>query len=185
MPAYTAKKNSTAISTKVRSLVQRNTAGTDTLSVTKQFGSNAAIDLGLVPAGQTTSTATTSASGDTLTGTDPDPQEVSGVFNTLLRLKDALTNFSHEKLSRATELLDTDLDRVNFARADVGQRNQTITTISKQLDDETVELKSNLSDAIDANLPQTISDLVGRQAAIQASLQLAATVFQTTLLNYL
>lgn len=166
-------------------LFDGNTIGTDTLSVTAQFGSNAAIDLGLVPAGQTTATAITGGTGDTLTGTDPNPQEVSGVFNTLLRLHDALTNFSHEKLSRATELLDTDLDRVNFARADVGQRNQTITSISSQLDNETIELKSNLSDAIDANLPQTISDLVARQAAIQASLQLAATVFQTTLLNYI
>jgi flagellin-like hook-associated protein FlgL len=48
-----------------------------------------------------------------------------------------------------------------------------------------VQLKSSLSDAIDTNLPQAISDLAARQAALQASMQLAAQVFQTSLLNYL
>jgi flagellar hook-associated protein 3 FlgL len=166
-------------------LFDGNTAGPDQLSVTTQFGSNAAIGLGLVPSGSTKATAVSSATGDTLTGSDPNPQEVSGVFNSLLRLHDALTNFSHEKLSRAVTLLDHDFDRVNFARAEVGARNQTIDTIKSQLDDEETQLKSNLSDAIDTNLPQAISDLAGRQAAFQASLQLAAQVFQATLLNYL
>ena len=166
-------------------LFDGNTAGTDTLSVTAQFGSNAAIDLGLIPQGATTATAVTGGTGDTLTGVDPNPQEVSGVFNSLLRIRDALTNFSHEKLARAVGLLDQDFDRVTFARGEVGARNQTLDTIKNQLNDESVQLKSNLSDAIDTNLPQAISDLTARQAAMQASLQLAATVFRTTLLDYL
>lgn len=166
-------------------LFDGNLAGTDALSVNKQFGSDAAIDLGFIPRGQTTATAVSGATGDTLTGIDTNPQEVSGVFNSLLRLRDSLDNFSHEKLSRAVTLLDQDFDRINFARADVGARNQTIDTVKAQLEDETVQLKSNLSDDLDTNLPDAISNLAARQAALQASLQLAATVFQTTLLNYL
>jgi flagellar hook-associated protein 3 FlgL len=166
-------------------LFDGNTAGTDTLSVTAQFGSNAAIDLGLIRSGSTTATAVTGATGDTLTSTDPNPQEVSGVFNSLLRLRDALTNFSHEKMVRAVALLDQDFERTTFARSEVGARNQAIDTIKTQLQDQTVELKSNLSDQIDTNLPDAISNLAGRQAAMQASLQLAAQLFQTTLLNYL
>jgi flagellar hook-associated protein 3 FlgL len=166
-------------------LYDGNTSGADTLSVTAAFGSNAAIDLGLVPAGSTTATATTSAGGDTLTGKDTNPQEVSGIFNSLERLQDALQNFDPQKLSRALGLLDQDFDRLNLARGEVGARNQTLDTIQSQLEDESVELKSNLSDAIDTNMPEAISDLTARQAAMQASLQLAARVFQTSLLDYL
>jgi flagellar hook-associated protein 3 FlgL len=166
-------------------LFDGNTAGTDTLSVTQQFGSDAAFDLGLIPRGSTTATATTSATGDTLTGADPNPQEVSGLFNTLYRLRDALTNFSHEKLARAAALLDEDYDRVNFARSELGARNQAIDTIKSQLDDETVQLKSNLSDAIDTNLPDAIASLTARQAALQASLKLTGIIFQTSLVDYL
>lgn len=166
-------------------LFDGNTAGTDALSVTAQFGSNAAVDLGLIRQGQTTATATSGGSGDTLTGIDTNPQEVSGVFNSLLRLRDSLANFSHEKLSRAVALLDQDFDRVNFARADVGARNQTIDTVKSQLADESVQLKSDLSNDLDTNLPDAISQLAAKQAALQASLQLAATLFKTTLLNYL
>jgi flagellar hook-associated protein 3 FlgL len=166
-------------------LFDGNTTGTDTLSVTQAFGSNAAVDLGLIPTGQTTASATSTASGDTLTGTDNNPQEVSGLFNSLLRLKASLENFNRNDLSRATALLDQDFDRVTFARADVGARNQAIDTIQSQITDQVTQLKSNLSDDIDTNLPDAISQLTARQAALQASLQLAAQVFQTSLLNYL
>lgn len=166
-------------------LFDANTTGTDTLSVTRVFGSDAAIDLGLIPRGSTTATATTSGTGDTLTGSDPNPQEVSGLFNSLLRLHDALSNFSQEKLARAVGLLDEDFDRVVFARSEVGTRNQTIDTIQTQLADEEIELKDSLADAIESTLPEAISQLAARQAALQASLQLAAQVFQISLLNFL
>lgn len=166
-------------------LFDGNTTGTDTLSVTKTFGSNAAIDLGLIVAGSTTATAVASGTGDTLTGTDPNPQEVSGLFNSLLRLHDALSNFSHEKLARAMALLDEDFDRVVFARSEVGARNQTIDTIQAQLADEEIELRDSLADAIETTLPEAISKLASRQAALQASLQLAAQVFQISLLDFL
>ncbi len=166
-------------------LFDANTAGTDTLSINAPFSSHAAIDLGLIPRGQTSATATTSGTGDTLTGSDTNPLEVSGLFNSLLRLQDALTNFSHEKLSRAVELLDVDFDRVVFARSELGARNQTIDTVKAQLEDEVIELKSNLSDDLDTDLTEAISNLAARQAAMQASLQFAATLLRTTLLDFI
>jgi flagellar hook-associated protein 3 FlgL len=166
-------------------LFDGNTTGTDTLSVTDAFGSNAAADLGLIPQGQTTASAISTVSGDTITGADTNPQEVSGLFNTLLRLKASLQNFNRDDLSRATALLDKDFDRVTFSRADIGARNQAIDTIQSQIDDQVIQLKSNLSDDIDTNLPDAISQLASRQAALQASLQLSAQIFQTSLLNYL
>jgi flagellar hook-associated protein 3 FlgL len=155
------------------------------LQVLRQFGSNAAYDLGLVPQGSQSALAVTSATGDTLTGGDVNPQEVSGVFNSLLRLQDALTNFDRGKLTRAVALLDQDFDRVNFARGEIGARNRTLDTVKSQLEDENALLKSNLSDAIDTDLTDAISQLTSRQAAYQASLQLASVLFKTTLLDFL
>jgi flagellar hook-associated protein 3 FlgL len=166
-------------------LFDGNTTGTDTLSITNTFGSNAAVDLGLIPRGQTTASGTSTAAGDTLTGADNNPLEVSGLFNSLLRLKASLQNFNRDDLARATDLLDHDFDRLTFTRADVGARNQAIDTIQSQLDDQITQLKANLSDDLDTNLPDAISQLAARQAALQASLQLAAQVFKTSLLNYL
>jgi flagellar hook-associated protein 3 FlgL len=166
-------------------LFDGNLAGTDALSVTAQFGSNAALDLGLIPQGQSSATATAGPGGDTLTGTDTNPQEVSGLFNSLLRLRNSIDDFNREDLTRAMALLDQDFDRVTFARSEVGARNQAIDSIKNQLDDQVIQLKSSLSDDLDTNLPDAISNLAARQAALQASLQLAAQVFQTSLLNYL
>jgi flagellar hook-associated protein 3 FlgL len=166
-------------------LFDANLAGLDSLSVTAAFGSDAAIDLGLIARGQTTATATTGATGDTLTGVDANPLEVSSVFNSLLRLRDSIANFSHENLSRAVELLDLDFDRLNFARADLGARNQTIDALKSQIEDETLQLRTDRSLDLDTDLAEAISQLTAKQAALQASLQLAATIFQTTLLNYL
>jgi flagellar hook-associated protein 3 FlgL len=166
-------------------LFDGNTAAPGQLQVLRQFGSNAAYDLGLVPQGSQSALAVTSATGDTLTGGDVNPQEVSGVFNSLLRLQDALTNFDRGKLTRAVALLDQDFDRVNFARGEIGARNRTLDTVKSQLEDENVLLKSNLSDAIDTDLTDAISQLTSRQAAYQASLQLASVLFKTTLLDFL
>jgi flagellar hook-associated protein 3 FlgL len=166
-------------------LFDGNLAGTDPLSITRQFGSNAAWDLGLIPADLQTIAGTSSAAGDTLTGTDPNPLEVSGLFNSLQRLEESLTNFNRGDLERAVALLDEDYDRIVFARSEVGARNRTIDTIQAQLEDEEVLLQSNLSDEIDTDLPTAISALASRQAALQASLQLSAQIFSVSLLDFL
>lgn len=166
-------------------LFDGNLAGTGTLQALHTFGSDAAYDLGLVPAGADSAAAVSSPGGDTLTSTDTNPLEVSGAFNSLLRLKDALTNFNRPALERSLQLLDQDFDRVNFARADIGSRGRTLETVQSHLEDETVLLKSNLSDEIETDLPQAISDLSARQAAYQASLSLAGNLFKLSLFDYL
>ena len=66
-------------------------SGGGTFQVVAQNSSQAAEQLGLIPSGSTTSATATVAGGTaTITGSDPNPQEVSGVFNTLVRLQQAL-----------------------------------------------------------------------------------------------
>lgn len=162
-------------------LVDANAAPANALEVIRDLRSNAAWDLGLIARGQDLATA----AGGTLTGSDPNPLEVAGVFNSLVRLNDALENFDLLKVSRAIELLDVDFERANFARAEIGSRGRSMETLQTRLEDEEVQLKSSLSDEIDTDLADAISNLTARQAALEASLQLAAQTFRLSLLDFL
>lgn len=166
-------------------LLDANAAGTDSLTVTNAFASTAAVDLGLIPVGQTSATAATSGANQVLTGRDTNPLEVEGVFNTLSRLANAVQNQDLAEVERLTARLDVDLNRVNFARADLGQRSQSLDLVDARLDDEQIALKDSLSKEIEVDLVEAISQLTAKQASLQASLQLAGRTFQLSLLNYL
>ena len=166
-------------------LVDANVGGAQTLEVQQTFGSRAAVGLGLVPSGQTTATATTSGTGDTLTGADVNPLEVSGVFNSLLRLYDAVAADDLGGIERAVALMDEDFERANFARAEIGARGRSLETLSDQLEDEEMQLRSSLSDEIDTDLADAIAQLTAQQAALEATLRLTAQTFQLSLFDFL
>ncbi|HZN34235.1 MAG TPA: flagellin, partial [Pirellulaceae bacterium] len=166
-------------------LFDGNVGGAGQLQVLQAFGSNAAWDLGLVPAGAQSATATSTPGGDTLTAPDVNPLEVSGLFNSLLRLKNSLENFDRAEVERAINLLDQDFDRVNFARGEIGARGRTLETVESHLEDEEILLKSNLADEIEIDLAEAITNLTARQAAYQASLSLSSNLFQLSLFNFL
>jgi flagellin-like hook-associated protein FlgL len=109
------------------------------------------------------------------------------LIRTELTLSDwaALTANDQLGVQRAAGLLDSAADNVTFAHGAIGARSQTLNTLSAHLDDEHVQLKKSLSDEVDVDFVQTVSDLTARQAAYQASRQLSAQLQQQTLLNYL
>lgn len=164
-------------------LVDANSAGTETLAVSKQFSSNAAVDLGLVAAGQ--SSAAASGSPETLSGRDVNPRETGSVFNSLVRLSKALESNDIGAVQRAVNLLDADFDRVTSARAEVGAQGQQVDAILQRLDTEQVQLRDTLSKDIDVDLVQAISALTAQQASFEASLRLIGQTFQLSLLNFL
>lgn len=128
---------------------------------------------------------TSGGRAEVLVGSDRNPQEVHGVFNTLLRLKDALENLDLPGVSRAIALLDEDLERVNFGRAEIGARGRALDTLRARIEDEEVQLKSTLSVEIEVDFTAAVSQLMARQASLEASLRLTAQVFQLSLLRYL
>ena len=168
-------------------LVDHSTVTTGSLTVQGVEGSQAAQYLGFVPAGQTQSSANTpDANGNyTLQSADNHTIEVDSVFNTLLRLKTALLQNDSDAIGRSLTSLDADISRVSFARSDIGSRLQSLDTISSKLQDENTQLKSALSDDMDADLVQAISDLTGKQYSLQASLQASAMILQLSLLNFI
>lgn len=160
--------------------------GIDSLRVLPGTNSNTATNLGLVPQGASQSLPAVVGGGvQTLAGADVNPSEVSSVFNSLLRIQDSLTNFDITKLERAMNLLDEDLDRILFARSELGARAQGLDVLNTRLEDEDVELKAALSNEIETDFTAAVSNLAARQASLQASLQLTAQAFQLSLLNYL
>jgi flagellar hook-associated protein 3 FlgL len=168
--------------------------GSGKLTVTANSESTAAVDLGLVPAGQTSNTNTTTPL-QVLTGGDVNQQETQGIFTALLRLQDALqasnTQNSQQQaaaqlqMQRAMKLLTTATTNFDFATAEVGARQQGLDSISTSLSNQSIQLQQTLSQEYDADLPQVISDLTARQTAYQASLQMIAQLSKMTLLSYL
>ena len=71
------------------------------------------------------------------------PQEVDGVFNSLLRLSSALQSNNEQDIERAMALLDQDFDRINFTRAEVGFRGRNLDALKSRIDDETNQVKDS------------------------------------------
>jgi flagellin-like hook-associated protein FlgL len=164
-------------------LVDPNPVVTDPLTISRSVLSEAALDLGFIAAGQFQASA--DPAGNTLTATDVNPREAAGAFNTLMRLSEAVLAGDGRAISRAVELLDADLDRVTLSRGEIGSRQRTLDVLQSRLEDEDIELRRVLSEEIEADLVETLSNLTARQTALEASLRQSATILRTSLLDYL
>jgi flagellar hook-associated protein 3 FlgL len=162
-------------------LVDSSTGG-GTLSVEAAEGSQAAEFLGFVPNG----TVTINGAGhQVLQSEDRNALEADGVFNTLLRLRTALEDGNVVEIGRAIDELDADISQVTFAMAEIGTRLRNLEAIDIRLQDENVQLRSALSQDIDVDVIEAISNLTARQFAFEASLRTAASLMQISLLNFI
>ncbi len=167
-------------------LVTNDTSTTAQFAVIREPGSFAAVDLGLVPEGEDQSDPPAVSGGtETIAGRDVNKKEVAGVFNALIRLRDGLRNNDTAEIERSIALLDDSILNLNFARAELGARQQSLEVLSQRLDDEEIQLREALSVEIDTDLVEAISNFTARQASFQASQRTAAVVLQTSLLDFL
>ncbi len=120
-----------------------------------------------------------------LVSEDVNPLETEGMFTALLKLKNALLNNDTVEAERAIALLDEQVLQMNFARAELGARQQGLDILQNRLENETIDLKTALSNDFDADFAQVISDLTGRQIALEAALRSSGAILQMTLLDYL
>jgi flagellar hook-associated protein 3 FlgL len=111
--------------------------------------------------------------------------EVKGVFNALIRLRQALEDEDLLQIQRGIDLLDDSALNLNFARAELGARAQGLDVLQNRQGSERVNLESALSGEIDTDFVEVVSELTARQTAYQASLQLAGRTLQLTLLDFL
>lgn len=182
--AITAQLNTTGngitLSTDVAS------TGTAQLSVTEENGSQAAVQLGLVPAGQTQSSAPTiNGNTQTLVGSDPNPQETDSTFNALLRLQSALQTGNQAGITRGLSLLSNSSSQMGLVQANLGVQEQSVTDLQTSLTNQQNQLKSSLSNDVDTNMATAITNLTQQQVSYQASLQMTAQLAQLTLMTFL
>ncbi|MCU0959827.1 MAG: flagellar hook-associated protein FlgL [Pirellulaceae bacterium] len=119
-----------------------------------------------------------------LQGADANPIETRGVFNSLIRLQQAIAEFDVTALERIVAMLDEDFDRLNFGRAELGAKGQSLDALAERNDDEQVELKALLSREVDVDMAEAASALLARQAAYEASLRAMASMFRLSLLDF-
>lgn len=174
-----------SLSTTGNGIVLTAPTGVGPISVRNAGGSQAAWGLGLVPRDQQTTTGTSSGSNNTIRGGDVSGIEVEGTFTTLIRMQQAIEAGKPEDLVRITSALDADLQRMSLARSFIGTRQQSIQSILDLSGEQQIQLKQIESDELDADLASVISELAGREAALQASLQLMGQTSRQSLFDYL
>jgi flagellin-like hook-associated protein FlgL len=142
---------------------------------------------GTGPVADNTASAAVLSGGtpQTLTGSDPNPQEVDGLFTALSRIQDGLSSNNTQEINRGVSLLDAAVTQLNFVQADVGAQEQGLGTQATSLTNQTTQLQSNLSTVQGVDMTQVITALTAEQAAFQASLEATGQIFKLTLLNYL
>ncbi len=140
---------------------------------------------GPVAAAPAVPTPTTAGGSQTLKGDDVNPLETEGIFTALLRLHVALKANDVPGISRAIELLDQRMVEMDFSRAELGARQQGLDSVQLRLESENVDLQAVLSEDLDADLVEVISNLTARQIAFEAAMKSTASIFQMTLLDYL
>ncbi|MFN7876619.1 MAG: flagellin [Pirellula sp.] len=148
-------------------------------------GSSAAWDLGLIKLGETQSTASLSGANYQIAGSDPNPQEVRGMFNSLFRLREAIRNQDQNGIGRAVTLIDQDLSRLSLTRGSLGVEQQRIDSLKVNQELTTINLRADQSRLFEADFPSIISELNARQIAYEASLKLLGNANQTSLFNYI
>ena len=159
-------------------------AGTGTLTVSTANGSQVAVNLGLIPVGQTSNSAPT-ATPQTLTGTDPNPQEASGILNAVSRLQQAVAANDQAGIQRGITLLDSSTTQFSLVEAENGAQQQNLQAMLQQQQSQNTALQQSLSTEVDVDFAQAASNYSADQVAYQAALQTTATVGQMSLFNYL
>lgn len=131
---------------------------------------------------------TTGGAPEVLRGADVNRQENRNIFNTIEQMIAALSQPSSSgsvDLQHAAKLLEVDLTRLSQAMAEIGTRHQYNDFLYDQNESLLVELKANLSQEVEVDMIDAISQLTAQQATVDASLKMIAQTFRTSLLDYI
>ncbi len=156
------------------------------ISIRNAGGSQAASGLGLVAKNQIETVSTLNSGVYTIAGADSNPQEVSGVFNSIVRLRNAILGNDAAELERIAGQLDVDLDRIGLVRGQIGVEQQRIDSLKIANEDQITQAAEDQSLLLDTDYAQAISELGSRQVAYEASLQLLANMIKgANLFNFI
>ncbi len=160
-------------------------ANSQLLSVRVGSTSDAAQALGLVPQGQTQALGTPSGGTVSLVGSDYAPRHPGGAIDTLIRLAAAVREGNPAVIEQLQRQLDADSETVRQVRGRVGLWTQDLDRMQAVADDTVIDLKAQLSEEVDADIAQVVTDITARQTSQEASLRLIAQSARMSLLDFL
>lgn len=159
--------------------------GAQPLSIRQVGLSDAGIQLGLIPPGQSEVTGGVVGAVDTIVGSDYVPRDAGGALDTLLRLQSAVGTGDIAEIERLQAVLDQDLSRASEARGRVGVWTRNLVELRETAEDRRVSLEASRSEELDADLASVISEISQRQLALEASRRLIGQTATLTVLNFL
>jgi flagellar hook-associated protein 3 FlgL len=112
-------------------------------------------------------------------------QAFAGVFENLIKLRDALDSDDGPAIRSTTDLLSSAQDTVLQAQASVGARANRTDYVTSQLNDIALNVKELLSKVQDIDLTEAITRMKVEETAYNAALAVAGRTIQPTLLDYL
>jgi len=117
----------------------------------------------------------------------PDVLHQQGLFGTLMSISKELgaANPDKDVIRQQLDNLETDLQTVLNAQAQMGSLSDRLEMTKTNLEDSQLNLTKIKSGAEDIDMAKAISDLQFQQTALQTSLQVSAKIIQPSLLNYL
>lgn len=155
------------------------------LTVRQNGTSDAGVQLGLIEAGENERVGSTIGAVSSIVGNDYSPKDAGGALDTLLRLEDAIREGDLPEIGRLQAKLDGDLDQASRTRGLIGVWSRNVDQLKDTAENNAIELRSQLSNEVDADLATVISELNQRQASLEASLRFIGQTAQLTLLNFL
>lgn len=121
-------------------------------------------------------------SGEDVFGTSASGTQI---FQVLQDLETQIGLGSSAGITTALQNLDTARERVETVRVQIGVKQNTVKYLQEQRTTVEMDLRSQLSNAEDADLAQASIDLAAADVAYKATLAAASKLFSTSLLDFL
>lgn len=109
----------------------------------------------------------------------------TNILGTLDSLKTALENNDTDGIGTSMTTLDSALDQLNNARAEVGAKTNRLDTANSYLSKLKIDLTDFKSQAEDADLTEVITSLTMQQSIVEASRASLSMVLQQSILDFL
>ncbi len=153
-----------------------NTAGGGAFRIRQLGTSLAATHLGIYH---------NAGTGNTIVGDDVAQVRVDSVFTHLIDLRDALQNDDTLGITLAGEGIEQSIELIARVRADVGVKAQRLERQTERSSEMSITEEALLENLQGADLTEVITRFSQLQLQLQASLQVGASAFQMSLLEFL
>ncbi|KHF35033.1 Flagellar hook-associated protein 3 [Paenibacillus sp. P1XP2] len=120
--------------------------------------------------------------GNDVFGTDQDPDNLFTIINHITK---ALENANYSELSQQLTNIDTRMDKILTARADVGAKTNRVELMQGRLSDMEVNLTDLQSKMEDADYAEVIMNSKIQENIYNASLSSGAKIIQPSLVDFL